>query len=88
MAQNGLSWAEAVSQQVDPGLPHGWRETNSLSHQCGLPGPALAGSFSEEQELGLNRRSSSVGCACPSLSYDELLFIYSWLREFMANTFH
>lgn len=46
------------NQELNPQLPYRWQELNHLSQQ----GSGLAGSWSEEPELGMRSRNTYMGC--------------------------
>lgn len=65
-AHNGsLAGAEAGSQELNWGLPHGWKQSNYLSHYCCHWRSAFTGSWSQELELpSIGHRYSKVDSRC------------------------
>lgn len=53
--------ADAGRQELNPGPPRGWQDSNELSHPFYLPQSVLAGGLSQEPELGVEPRYFQVG---------------------------
>lgn len=68
-----LGQGQARSWELNPGPAHEWQEPNYLSRYGCLPGSALAGSWKQELELGVEHRRSSVGRRHLSHHADHLL---------------
>lgn len=46
--QPGLDWAKAGKQKLNPNLPHGWQESNCLSHYLLPLRCAITASWNQE----------------------------------------
>lgn len=77
-----LATVRGWEPELNPGLPSERQVPNYSSHHCHIPGFPLAGSQSQEMELGVEPRLSDVGMdsvcffSFPSIFSAQDLFIY------------